>query len=350
LEKHIDLGGKRIRLFFHTDLDGTIAASLISLFSGATVERYMPCPMQNAPKPPKDHPDTLDVFVDCRSRDRDEDIRIDHHASNEPAEYLAKSTIIVDTRYESAVSLLNHYLGLSVHRWIIEEMDKYDSGKKNIFSALDEADDMIQQLLKSPGLEPDDYRIAERFKYKVMNAMAPGFRVEDITDATDDYERELELKYGVVIEDIKKEGKPLMKIVHTPVVEGRFREKVFTMTGAQFDKYILSYIIQHYYEVSKRTGIAIYVLVGFYKMNQEYNEALVRLTNDTAKEPFQVFAARSQTNATLNIGTLINEAKQVTGIANGGGRDTVGALNTANKDQAIRAINYIVTAMKERGP
>ena len=87
--KKVNLKGKKIRLFFDSDLDGTIAASLIKLFSGAKIVAFVPA-HANFPKPAKLKDDVLDVFVDCRSKNRDEDVRIDHHASGEDKEYLSE--------------------------------------------------------------------------------------------------------------------------------------------------------------------------------------------------------------------------------------------------------------------
>ena len=111
--KKLNLKGKHIRLYYHTDMDGTVAALLIKLFSGAVVVEYVPCPYQNFPKKEK-LPGVLDVFVDCRSKDRDEDIRIDHHGAGESKEYLAKKGIFVNTGFDSAVRWVAIVFGLNI--------------------------------------------------------------------------------------------------------------------------------------------------------------------------------------------------------------------------------------------
>lgn len=122
------------------------------------------------------------------------------------------------------------------------------------------------------------------------------------------------------------------------------------MTGAEFDHHVLRYVMQHYYAESEKDKIGIYTVVGFRKMNEEFNEFLVKLENDTNPEPYQIFVARSHDYTTINIGNLVQEAKKITGIANGGGRDSVGGMNTNNKKKAIAALKFIIDYIRQNAP
>jgi hypothetical protein len=198
-------------------------------------------------------------------------------------------------------------------------------------------------------LRKEHYQDYELFKDTLLSFMVKGFAIEEVRDTTKGYEQKLEKKYGVKIEDIKKPEAPLIKLVHTSTKEGFFR-KLFTMTGAQFDHDVLRYVMQHYYEESERNEIGVYVVVGFRKLNEEFNNELIKIERDTHQEPFQIFVARSHANTTIDVGRLIQEVKQATGITNGGGRDSVGGMNTADKNKAIKALNLFVDYIRENCP
>ncbi|MBN2112327.1 hypothetical protein JW707_04495 [Candidatus Woesearchaeota archaeon] len=346
----INLRGKKIRLFFHTDLDGAISANLIQLFSGAHIVSFVPCPFQNYPKPDKTSPDVLDVFVDCRSRDRNEDVRIDHHASGEDEEYLKRKGVLLDVSFKSAVSLVAHYLGVSVDKQILEEMDKVDSGVKNVFSKFTQDEHTIHKILFSPALNESDYKNYEQFKDKLLGFMVKGFAVEDLTETPKGYEQKMEAKFRIVVEDIKKPNAPLIKLVHSPAHEGVFLEHIFTITDSDFFGHVLPYAQQHYYQESNKGSLGVYVVVGFRARNYEFDEQCMQIVKDSHPEPFQIFVSRSQANTTINIGNLIQEAKKITGIANGGGRDTVGGMNTNDKNKAIAALRFIIQFIEKNAP
>lgn len=210
------LAGKKIRLYFHTDLDGAIGANLIYLFSGAKIVKFVPSPFSEyRGKLDKTH-GILNVFVDCRSANRDEDIRIDHHLSGEDEAYLKREGIFLWPNYQSVVSLIVHLLGIKINKQIIDELDKADSGKQCIFSKFDMGSHTINKILIDPGLKKEDYQNFEQFEDKIINWMEKGFAIEDLKDTPKGYEKKLEKKFGVIIEDIKKTGVNLIKIVHTP--------------------------------------------------------------------------------------------------------------------------------------
>ncbi len=344
------LRNKKIRLFFHTDLDGTISANLIQLFSGADIVKFVPCPFQNFPKSEKPEGIDLDVFVDCRSRNRDEDVRIDHHMSGEDEEYLKRENIIVDPSYKSAVSLVAHYLGIKINKQVLEEMDKADSGQKNVFSKFKMDNHTIHKILinDTHKFKPRDYEDYEIFKDKLLNFMERGFAIEDLGDTPTGYEEKMEIEYKVVVEDIKKEGKPLIKVIHSPTSEGIFLEKVFKITDNDFFGHILPYVNQHYEKECEKTGIGAYVIVGFRARNYEFDEKLIKVVKDNHPEPYQLFVKRSGVNANLNIGNIITEVKNKVGITNGGGRDSVGGINTSDKKKAIQALRLITQIIKEK--
>lgn len=346
----INLNGKKIRLFFHTDLDGVISASLIKLFSGAKIIKYVPCPFQNYPKPEKMANDISDVFVDCRSKNRDEDIRIDHHASGEEVSYLEREGIMLDVGFKSAVSLVAHYLGVAINKQILEEMDKSDSGVENIFTKFTMDDLTIHKIIFNPGMNVSDYDNYEQFKDKLLGFMVKGFAIEDLKDTPKGYEQKLEAKFRVVVEDIKKKNAPLIKLVHSPIREGLFLEKVFSITDLEFFENILPYVQQHYYKESTKGDIGIYVIVGFKARNYEFDEECRKIVKDDHPEPFQIFVSRSAVNTTINIGNLIADVKKATDIANGGGRDSVGGINTSDKQKAIRALKLIVEFIEKNAP
>ncbi len=347
--KHVDLKGKKIRLFFHTDLDGTISANLIQLFSGAQVIRLVPCPYQNYQKPEKED-GLLDVFVDCRAKDRNEDIRIDHHSSGEDNAYLDREGIIVDTRFGSAVSLVAEYLGAKVDKQILEEMDKADSGKKNVFSKFIMGNRTLNSILVSLGITKEDYQNYEKFKDNLLSLMEKGFAIEDIEDTPKGYEQKLEKNFKIIVEDIKKPGKHLIKLVHSPTKEGAFLEHVFSIKDSDFFGHVLPYVQQHYYEESKKNDIGIYTVVGFRARNFEFDPDLVKVVKDDHPEPYQIFISRSHDHTSINIGDLIQAAKGYTGITNGGGRDSVGGLNTSDKEKAVKALRYIVEYIEKNCP
>ena len=344
--KKIDLNGKDVRLFFDRDLDGVVAASLLIHYSGANIVKLVPAHAHYR-KPPKNE-GVLDVFVDCRSANRDEDVRIDHHSSGEDEEYLQKPGILVDPSFDSAVSLVAKFLGVKVNKHILNEMDKSDSGKENAFSKFKFGDKSIHHLLLNPGLSKEDLQDFEIFKDKVLGFMERGFAVEDLKSLSK-YEQMLEARYRVVIEEIKKSaGSPLIKFVHSPVREGIFREKIFTLTGSDFFSKILPYVNQHYEVEAGKDHLGVYMVVGFRRLNEEYDNQLIKIYKDNFPEPYQIFVKRSASNTTINIGELIQEAKSHTGISNGGGRSDVGGLNTANKKKAIKALRFIIREIKRR--
>jgi len=348
--KSINLKGKKIRLFFHTDLDGTIAANLIQLFSGANIVEFMPCPYQSPPKPEKKDASVLDVFVDCRAKDFDEDIRIDHHSSGEDETYLAKEGIVVDGNFASAVSLVAKYLGIGVNPKILEEMDMMDSGQhaKSVFGKFTMDDNTIHKIIFDPKISKEDYNDFEKFKDKLLNFMVRGFSIESI-NSTQGYEQELEGKYSVVIEDIKKENKPLTKLIHSPT-KGGFFKKVFTIFDSDFFENVLPYVNQHYEKEANENDLGVYVVVGFIARDYGYDDQLKKTATGEKVEKYQLFVKRSAKNTSIDIGALIQEAKGVTGITNGGGRDSVGGINTDDKAKAIKAINFIVEKIKENCP
>ncbi len=346
----IELKGKKIRLFFHTDLDGVISTNLIQLFSGATIVQYVPCSYSEyRGNLDKSNPAILNVFVDCRSANRDEDIRIDHHASGEEATYLKREGILLQPNYRSAVSLVAHNFSIHIPKQILEEMDKADSGEPNIFSKFIFGDKTMYKILFRPGLKSDDYRDYEQFKDKLLGFMVRGFAIEDIQDTPKGYERKMEKRFKVVVEEIKRPGAPLIKLVHSPTDEGIFLEHVFKMTDAEFFGHVLPFVQQHYYIESTKDKIGIYVVVGFTAHNYEFDDKCRKILKGHP-EPFQIFVSRSNQNATINIGSLIQEVKKHTGIANGGGRDSVGGMNTNDKSKAVAALRFITEFIRKNLP
>jgi hypothetical protein len=345
----INLKNKKIRLFFHTDLDGVISANLIQLFSDAEIIEYVPCPYQNYPKPPKIN-DVLDVFVDCRSRNRDEDVRIDHHASGEDSEYLKKDGILLDTSYKSAVSLVAHYLGINVNKQILEELDKSDSGEKNVFTKFVMNNQTLSKIIFQHAIKKEDYGHFEMFKDKLLSIMEKGFSIEDLNDTPKGYEQKIEKKFKVVFEDIKKSNHNLIKLIHSPVSEGIFLEHIFKMNDSEFFSDILPYFQQHYYKESEEGILGVYVVVGFLARNYEYDEKCNKVIKENHVEPYQIFVSRSAKNTTINIGELIIKAKELTGITNGGGREGVGGINTSDKEKAIKALKFITEYIREHCP
>lgn len=343
--------GKAIRLFFHMDLDGVISANLIQLFSGAKIVQSIPCShSEYRGNLDKSNPEILNVFVDCRSTNRDEDIRIDHHAAGEDAAYLKRESIILDSGYKSAVSLVAHHLGCHVDKQILQEMDRADSGQPNVFSKFIFGDKTMYEILHSPGLHPDDYKNYEQFKDKLLGFMVKGFAIEDLKDTPEGYERKMEAKFKVVVEDIKKRNAPLIKLVHSPTHEGVFLKHVFKMTDAEFFGHILPYINQHYEVESAKEHLGIYVVVGFMARNFEFDEKCRKVIKNDHPEPFQIFVKRSAHNTSIDIGTLIQGVKEHTGINNGGGRDSVGGINTADKGKAVAALRFITDFIRKNAP
>ena len=323
-----------------------VAASLLIHYSGANIKQLLPA-HAHFPKPHSEA-GILDVFVDCRSKNRDEDIRIDHHASGEEKGYLAREGILVDPSFSSAVSLVATFLGIKVDNHILLEMDKADSGKPNVFSKFQFGDRTIYKLLIKPGLTKEDFNDFEVFKDKVLGFMEKGFAVEDIRNLNA-YEQMLEVKYNVVIDEIKKSAEsPLIKFIHSPVREGLFREKIFTLSGEDFFGKVLPYVNQHYEVESAKNNLVIYVVVGFRRVNEEFDTQLIKIYRDNHPEPYQLFVKRSASNTTINIGELIQRAKAYSGIINGGGRDDVGGLNTSNKSKAIKALRFIISEIKKK--
>ncbi|MCK4589344.1 MAG: hypothetical protein KAT77_02800 [Nanoarchaeota archaeon] len=311
------LNKAKIRLYYHTDMDGTVAALLIKLFSGAEIVEFVPCPFQNFPRkePLKD---SFDVFVDCRPKEQGKDIiRIDHHFAGESKEYLAVPSILVDTRFESAVTLVAIVFGLSFEEVFLRTMDKSDSGRKNAFSGFKFKDDTLNRVLNE--ITAEDLKDFAIFRDKVISFMEKGFAVEKVEDKSKK-EQELGVKYGLVIENIKKTPRsPLTKIFHTPTHEGFFAKKIFKMTPGDFFGNINNYVKENYSETSGKTGIATYLAVGY------YNKKL--RSGEDHPEPYELFVSRSQYNANLNIGEIIERAKIIAKISNGGGRPGVGGIN-----------------------
>ncbi|MBT3297632.1 hypothetical protein HN385_01810 [archaeon] len=342
------LKNKKIRLFFHTDLDGTISANLIQLFSGAKIIKFVPCPFQNFPKSEKPKGIDLDVFVDCRSRNKDEDVRIDHHSSGEDEEYLKREGIILDPSYKSAVSLVAHYLGIKINRQVLDEMDKADSGQKNVFSKFTMDNHTIHKILvnDSHRFKSSDYLDYEIFKDKLLSFMEKGFAIENLGDTPEGYEEKMKINYRIVVEDIIKEGKPLVKLVHSPTHEGIFLEKIFKITDNDFFAHVLPYVNQHYEKECERVNMGAYVIIGFRARNYEFDEKLIKVVKNNHPEPYQLFIKRSRVNAHLNIGNIITEVKEKLGITNGGGRDSVGGINTSDKQKAIDALKLITEIIK----
>tara|TARA_Y100000310_G_C20655540_1_gene801782 strand:+ start:839 stop:1882 length:1044 start_codon:yes stop_codon:yes gene_type:complete len=346
--KRINLQGQNIRLFFDRDLDGVVAASLIIHYSGANIVKLVPAHAHYR-KPAKEE-GVLDVFVDCRSANRDEDIRIDHHASGEEKEYLNREGILVDASFDSAVSLVAKFLGIKVNRRILQEMDKADSGKQNAFSKFKFGDNTIHHLMLKPGLSKDDFTNFEIFKDKVLGFMEKGFAVEDLRSLSK-YEQMLEVKYRVVIDEIKKlEQSPLVKFVHSPVKEGLFKENIFKLSGGDFFGKVLPYVNQHYEVEASKDKLGVYVAVGFRRVNEEFDDQLKKIYVDNHPEPYQIFVKRSASNTTIDISQLIQKAKTHSGIVNGGGRADVGGLNSSNKRKAIKALRLIIREIKRLVP
>jgi hypothetical protein len=344
--KKIDLVGKDIRLFFDKDLDGAIAASLIIHYSGANIVKMIPA-HAHFMKPDKIE-GVLDVFVDCRSAHRDEDIRIDHHQSGETKKYLDKSGILVDASYDSAVSLVADFLGIKVNKRILSEMDKADSGRSNAFSKFKLGDKTFHHILIKPGILKEDFKNFEIFKDKLLGFMEKGFAVEDLKSLTK-YEQMLEVKYGVIIEEIKKSpDAPLVKLIHSPIRESIFREKIFKITSSNFFGNVLPYVNQHYEVEAAKSNLGIYVVVGFRRYNEKYDHQLIKIYSDNHREPYQIYVDRSASNTTIDIGDLINKAKKYAQISNGGGRSDVGGLNSSSKKKAIKALRYIIREIKNR--
>ena len=97
-------------------------------------------------------------------------------------------------------------------------------------------------LLLKPGLSKDDFNDFEVFKDKVLGYMKKGFAVEDLRNLSK-YEQMLEVKYRIVIDEIKKsEQSPLVKFIHSPVREGLFTEKIFKLSGEDFFGKVLPYV------------------------------------------------------------------------------------------------------------
>lgn len=343
--KKIDIRGKRVRIFFHTDLDGVVGAIMLKFFCGVDVVKLVPA-YPNYPKP-ESLPGVLDVFVDCRARDKDEDIRIDHHTSKDDnKEYLEREGIIVEPKFKSIPSLIAKLFNLNINPKILKLTDDMDSGRKNILSTRKISNSTLYKLFFKPGLKISDFENYDTFLDKLYAAMPKGGVIHEEIKDLDAHEKFLKKKFGVVFEEVP--GKST-KIVYTPVKEGFFREKVFKMNGAEFDEHILSYLINRLYIEAKKAGIVIYTVCGFRKLNERYDDKLIKIEEDTNQEPYQIFAARSE-NATINIGELIQAAKDHTGITNGGGREFVGGMNTSDKKKAIKALRFMVKHITKHCP
>ena len=113
-------------------------------------------------------------------------------------------------------------------------MDKADSGKENVFSKFKPGDHTIHKVLVNPGFKSDLYKDYAAFKDVLLGAMEKGWAVEKQVDTPEGYERGMEEKFKVVVEDIKQPEGHLIKLVHSPTKEGVFLENVFKMTDNDF--------------------------------------------------------------------------------------------------------------------
>jgi hypothetical protein len=349
--KRINLQGQKIRLFFHTDMDGTVAANLIQLHSGAKIVQLVPCQHSEYRGKLEREGGILNVFVDCRSTNRDEDVRIDHHESGEDKEYLARETVILEPSYKSAASLVAKVFNVKVEKQVLKELDKADSADPTcVFSRFIFGRNTMYKILSKPGLRDRHYQDYELFKDTILGFMEKGFAIEDIDDTPEGYEKKLEKKFKVVIEDIKKPDAPLVKFVHSPTTEGLFREHVFKLTDSDFFSKVQPYVKQHYYAESQKGNLGIYVAVGFRARNHGYDAQAREVAKDDHPEPYQIFVSRGEQHASLNIGTIIQDAKKHADIQNGGGRDDVGGLNSSDKRKAIKALSYIIKRIRKDCP
>lgn len=342
----LSLQGKKIRLYFHSDMDGTVAALLIKLFSGSEIIEFVPCPYQNFPKK-EPVSGVLDVFVDCRSQkdfkkkpwDKQtwEDIRIDHHGAGEPKEYLAKEGIILKTNYDSAVRLVADVLGISIDKTILRQMDKADSGRVHAFFDFKLKDDTFINLIKNGAVK--DFKEWESFQRFVLSYMGEGIHVDKDIDKNGK-EQEMKQKYGIDILELKKTDRsPLIKIFYTHhKAEHFFFHRLFSsMTKTDFFKEVNSYIKRFYHEATGSCNMGVYVVAGFLAP-QDWK-------GQDNPEPFEIFVSRSPFHTTLDIGKIIQQAKAIAKIANGGGRPDVGGMNTSDREKAIKALDYIFQAI-----
>ncbi|MBU1976014.1 MAG: hypothetical protein KKG59_06440 [Nanoarchaeota archaeon] len=328
----IDLQGKKIRLFFHSDLDGYISASLVQLFSGAIIMQYLPVGPQ-MPKPPKQDPDVLDVFVDTMSKGRDEDVRIDHHYTGEDDAYLKRDGIVIDTNRKSCVSLVAECLGISaIDPKIVAALDASDSGQTGPFAKFKTNQETWKKILNigydEYGFEPEDYASFEVFSKKFSQYMEKGFDAGTLV-SQEAYKATLTRKFG--IEFVTKGN---LLIIHSPFDQ-------ISMTDSEFYSEVNPYIKQYLNEKAKRDGVEVYVVVAFFNRSEKkYVLFVAGSPHNRWQYPVYVDGEND----------LLGKAKKVTGVTNMGGREGVGGItferNDEQRDLAFKSVIIIVNFLK----
>ncbi|MFC1774766.1 hypothetical protein ACFLZN_00440 [Nanoarchaeota archaeon] len=323
----INLKGKYIRLYYDSDLDGAITALLVKVFSGAKIVEYVPCSAGTQRK--RKLAGVTDVFVDCRPANADSDIiRIDHHFGDyDTGEYLKNENIIV-VDSPSAVRVAAIVFGAKINERILEEMDKVDAGKTHAFIRFTMLDDTLTKIVKNGTKR--HFEDWETFRAFILQHMGEGMDMPGLADESV-LEQLLQTKYGIKLEEIKKRGKPLVKILYTPV-NGK---KTFTLPAAEFFGPINNGIIKGYREKLQAEGVICYVVVGFYSAtNRDGSE-------NTA--PYQVFVSRTPESKGVHLGNAITQIVGACRQTNGGGHPSgeVAGSNSETLNEAKKVLAFL---------
>lgn len=228
--------------------------------------------------------DEMCVVLDVRSKNGNEDLRIDHHAGG-----VIKESDIIDIDAPSCAGLVAEVFDVQLHPEVLMELNNLDSGNPTKFN-WDQAEKKLSSNL-SQGIFED----WNQFKNIMSDVGIIPFEIKDLE-------------------------------VPGPI-NGTETVRLFgnwDMSGDMTDKYVGYFINVEYPKGNPFT------VVGRMR------------TDKKPAEPYQIFMANSPTKKNINIGVIIEQMKQQFGPFNGGGRQDVGGCNFANEEEAQKIYEAIL--------
>lgn len=302
--------GQKIRIFCDVDWDGAVSGAIFRLFSGAEVQEVIAAganfDIDGKFTGGGKKQGILDVAIDTREKNAREDIRIDHHMSSSFKEDKERLTFIIDPKAPSAVSIVARILRAPIDDEIIRELNKIDSPQLGISKW---ATHFIKGFMKEHNtlgpaaaaktLTREDFSNADKFHKAMMPFLQEGFNIATLGGRYEEHEKMLAHNFNI-------------RFIKTAKVIIAYSDDNFKLPPKEYGN--TSYYFKTVYYANE-ADLPAYHLYAFYPSKRAEGS------------PFELFAGRNDVGDVINIGNILDEAKNKFDNFNGGGRPDVGGAN-----------------------
>lgn len=275
---------KPVRVYYDNDADGIFSALIFKYYSGADVISMTPV---NPGFELQKEGDVTYVVLDARSKDGNEDLRIDHHEGG-----IIKESDIVDTSVPSCAGLVSRLFEAPIDPKVLHEMDSLDSGNPTVLN-WDAAETKLNTDISQEALE--HWEVFEK-----------------------------------VMSDLSIDRLDTSSIEAPGTIEEIGNARAFgnwEMPGEETDGY-LNYFINVEYPKD-----IPFTVVGRMRSSKK------------PEEPYQIFIANSPARKDINIGNMLEQFKRHYEM-NAGGRADVGGCNFVDKNKAQQVYEAILNIVK----